>query len=204
MSVSIGYGSPRHALVITLCIIPCTASGCSHENALSMRTGAPSSVDEQILGRARPAEHEPRERRVGLHGFAARTAASRTAGPSAGTASGDGIPPGGRSCREATSGSRARGSSGSRSSARRARASRGRRPDCRSRSRARGPTSRSTRSGSSISLIARGDAHLAREPADRRCGNSGDRCRPLRRALGRRVRASSCMRRLDRSARRAA
>ena len=34
ISVSIGYGSPRQALVMTLCIMPCTASGYSHENAL--------------------------------------------------------------------------------------------------------------------------------------------------------------------------
>ena len=52
ISVSIGYGSPRHALVITLCIIPCTASGYSHENALSIRTGVPSSLTNRSSGSA--------------------------------------------------------------------------------------------------------------------------------------------------------
>ena len=42
-SVSMRYGSPRNALVITLCIRPCAESGCSHENAWSMRIGAPSA-----------------------------------------------------------------------------------------------------------------------------------------------------------------
>ena len=51
-SVSIGYGSPRQALVMTLCIIPCTASGYSHENALSMRTGRPSSSTKRSSGSA--------------------------------------------------------------------------------------------------------------------------------------------------------
>ena len=58
-SVSIGYGSPRHAFVMTLCMSPCTASGYSHENALSMRTGVPSSLTKRSRGsagqpRARP------------------------------------------------------------------------------------------------------------------------------------------------------
>ena len=42
-SVSIGYGSPFQALRINRCISPCAAIGASHENALSMRTGLPSS-----------------------------------------------------------------------------------------------------------------------------------------------------------------
>lgn len=52
ISVSIGYGSPRHAFVITLCIRPCTASGYSHENALSMRTGPPCSSTNKSSGAA--------------------------------------------------------------------------------------------------------------------------------------------------------
>ena len=52
ISVSMGYGSPRHAFVMTLCITPCTASGYSHENALSMRTGAPSSSMKRSSGAA--------------------------------------------------------------------------------------------------------------------------------------------------------
>ena len=59
-SVSIGYGSPRQALVMTLCIMPCTASGYSHENALSMRTGVAVVVDEQIVGLGGPAERQRR------------------------------------------------------------------------------------------------------------------------------------------------
>ena len=51
-NVSIGYGSPRQALVMTLCIIPCTASGYSHENALSIRTGVPSSLTNRSSGSA--------------------------------------------------------------------------------------------------------------------------------------------------------
>ena len=43
MSVSSRYGSPRVALVITVCIRPCADSGCSQENAWSMRIGVPSS-----------------------------------------------------------------------------------------------------------------------------------------------------------------
>ena len=42
-SVSSRYGSPRVALVITVCIRPCADSGCSQENAWSMRIGVPSS-----------------------------------------------------------------------------------------------------------------------------------------------------------------
>src|SRR5262249_4066426 len=38
-SVSIGYGSPLHALWMTICIIPWAEIGASHENALSMRCG---------------------------------------------------------------------------------------------------------------------------------------------------------------------
>ena len=37
---------------MTLCIIPCTASGYSHENALSMRTGEPSSLTNRSSGSA--------------------------------------------------------------------------------------------------------------------------------------------------------
>ena len=37
---------------MTLCIIPCTDSGYSHENALSMRTGVPSSLTKRSSGSA--------------------------------------------------------------------------------------------------------------------------------------------------------
>ena len=50
ISVSMRYGSPRQALVITLCIRPCTESGYSQENPLSMRTGAPSSSTNRSSG----------------------------------------------------------------------------------------------------------------------------------------------------------
>src|SRR5215469_7230537 len=50
--VSMGYGSPRHAFVMTLCIRPCTASGYSHEKALSMRTGPPASSMNRSPGAA--------------------------------------------------------------------------------------------------------------------------------------------------------
>ena len=43
-SVSSRYGSPLTALVITLCIMPCADSGCSQENAWSMRIGDPSAL----------------------------------------------------------------------------------------------------------------------------------------------------------------
>jgi len=50
ISVSIGYGSPRHAFVMTLCISPWADSGCSHENPLSMRTGSPSASTNRSSG----------------------------------------------------------------------------------------------------------------------------------------------------------
>ena len=51
-SVSSLYGSPRQALVMTLCIRPCTDSGYSQENALSMRTGVPSLSTNRSSGSA--------------------------------------------------------------------------------------------------------------------------------------------------------
>ena len=50
--VSIGYGSPRQALVMTLCIRPCTDRGYSQEKALSMRTGPPSASTNRSSGLA--------------------------------------------------------------------------------------------------------------------------------------------------------
>jgi hypothetical protein len=65
-SVSMRYGSPRQALVMTLCISPCTDSGYSHEKALSMRTGEPSSLTKRSSGS--PASPAPcRPAAVGLH-----------------------------------------------------------------------------------------------------------------------------------------
>ena len=49
-SVSIGYGSPRQALPITLCIRPCADNGYSHEKPLSIRTGSPSSSTHRSCG----------------------------------------------------------------------------------------------------------------------------------------------------------
>ncbi len=49
-SVSIGYGSPFHALVMTICIMPCAAIGASQENALSMRKGRPSASRSRSSG----------------------------------------------------------------------------------------------------------------------------------------------------------
>ena len=60
------YGSPAHALRITLCNMPCAANGCSHENALSMRRGCAVAVDEEILGRVHVAERAGVERAVRL------------------------------------------------------------------------------------------------------------------------------------------
>ena len=144
------YGSPRQALVMTLCIRPCTASGYSHENALSMRTGLPSSSTNRSSGDAGQPSASAGERRVRLAPRPGCSAASRSAGSRAGTAPCGESRRAGRSCRAATSGSRARGSSGSRSNAPRARASRGTRPDCRSRSRARRPSESVQGIGSSI------------------------------------------------------
>ena len=155
-------------------------------------------VDEEIL-RARPASRA-RVRRAACRAArpAARSAAWPTAESSAETASGAGIRRAGRSCRAATSGSRARGSSGSRSNARRARASRGRRPGLPVTVACSRPHESVHAIGSSILLVARGDAHLAREAADRRRRHAGDRCRPLRRALGDAL-LQQLMRRLDRA-----
>ena len=49
-SVSILYGSPAHALRITVCIMPCAASGYAHEYAWSMRRGAPSASTSKSSG----------------------------------------------------------------------------------------------------------------------------------------------------------
>ena len=49
-SVSIRYGSPAQALRITVCIIPCAASGYAHENAWSMRRGLPSASTTRSSG----------------------------------------------------------------------------------------------------------------------------------------------------------
>ena len=51
-SVSILYGSPRQALVMAFCIMPCTDRGCSHEKALSILTGLPSSLTNRSSGSA--------------------------------------------------------------------------------------------------------------------------------------------------------
>ena len=65
-SVSSRYGSPRVALVITVCIRPCADSGCSQENAWSMRIGVPSASIAELLGVGRKAERRRVERRVRL------------------------------------------------------------------------------------------------------------------------------------------
>ena len=49
-SVSIGYGSPLWAFVITRCSMPWAASGASHENALSIRAGVPSASTRRSSG----------------------------------------------------------------------------------------------------------------------------------------------------------
>src|SRR5918996_723640 len=53
--VSIGYGSPLWALVITRCNRPWAASGASQENALSMRKGRPSGSIKRSSGPGRKA-----------------------------------------------------------------------------------------------------------------------------------------------------
>ncbi len=50
-SVSMRYGSPLAALLITMCITPCADSGVSHEYALSMRSGLPSRSMTSSSGR---------------------------------------------------------------------------------------------------------------------------------------------------------
>ena len=45
-----GYGSPAHALAITMCIMPWEASGASQENALSMRSGVPAPSTSRSSG----------------------------------------------------------------------------------------------------------------------------------------------------------
>ena len=49
-NVSILYGSPAQALAITMCIMPCAASGASQVNALSMRIAVPSSSNSRSCG----------------------------------------------------------------------------------------------------------------------------------------------------------
>ena len=49
-SVSIGYGSPLWAFVITRCSMPWAASGASQENALSIRRGVPSVSTRRSSG----------------------------------------------------------------------------------------------------------------------------------------------------------
>jgi hypothetical protein len=60
IKVSMRYGSPRVALVITLCIRPCADSGCSQEKAWSMRMGEPSGLIGQLLGAAPGSPAAPR------------------------------------------------------------------------------------------------------------------------------------------------
>ena len=50
ISVSTGYGSPRQAFEITMCIMPWAATGNSQLNALSMRSGSPSSSTSKSSG----------------------------------------------------------------------------------------------------------------------------------------------------------
>ena len=78
ISVSMPYGSPRQALVITLCIMPCTASGYSQEKALSMRTGPPSASTNKSSGPAGQPSASP------ARGVSGRTAS----GPFGGLATG--------------------------------------------------------------------------------------------------------------------
>ncbi len=66
-SVSILYGSPRQALVMTLCIRPCTDSGYSQEKPLSMRTGLPSSSTNRSSGSAGQPSAMPSSGVFGLH-----------------------------------------------------------------------------------------------------------------------------------------
>ena len=64
--VSIGYGSPRQALVMALCIMPWTDNGYSHENALSKRTGLPSSSTNKSSGSAGQPNGMPSSGELGL------------------------------------------------------------------------------------------------------------------------------------------
>ena len=49
-SVSMRYGSPATALRITVCSMPCAASGYSQLNALSIRRGSPRSSTTRSAG----------------------------------------------------------------------------------------------------------------------------------------------------------
>ncbi len=127
-SVSIGYGSPLWALVITRCIRPWAASGASQENALSIRGGRAVRLDQQVLGARREAERRPRQRLAGddLAGLAGRL---RTrAGSASGRAACSESRPAHRSCRAGSAADAARGRCGSRWNAPRCRASRACRP----------------------------------------------------------------------------
>ena len=64
-SVSIGYGSPLWAFVITRCSMPWAASGASQENALSIRRGRAVGLDQEIRGGGRKPERRPRQRLAG-------------------------------------------------------------------------------------------------------------------------------------------
>ena len=190
-SVSIGYGSPRQALVMTLCIRPCADSGCSQEKPLSMRTGSPCSSTKRSSGPSGQPSGAPSSGVFGLTacgplgGRALRRHRPRVRRAVAEAARA------GRWCPAATSGSRARVWSGSRWSARRGRASRGTPPGCRSPCRASCPTSRSRRSAarSCWSRAVTPSSWARRRIVARR--DAGDARRPFGRAAARPARASS-------------
>ena len=65
-STSMGYGSPRQALPITMCISPCADRGASHENALSIRMAVPSSSTSRSSGPWGKPKCGPGSGRLGL------------------------------------------------------------------------------------------------------------------------------------------
>ena len=69
ISVSILYGSPRQALVMALCIRPCTDSGYSQEKPLSSRTGPPFSSTNRSSGSAGQPSAMPSSGRFGCTAF---------------------------------------------------------------------------------------------------------------------------------------
>ena len=201
-SVSMRYGSPRQALVMTLCISPCTDSGYSQEKALSMRTGLPSSLTNRSSGSAGQPSAMPSSGWFGLHrarvvGRACagryrareRRLVAKAAGP--------------------VDGAQQRHQDGQRAD--RLEAVGMRRQPAHGVERHRVAGDRVVLVAPGIgpgdrqldALVARGDAHLVRQAADRLGRDAGDLRRPFRRVVLDAL-LQQLERRLDRSCRRRA
>ena len=150
-SVSIWYGSPAQALVMTMCIMPCAASGASQVNALSMRIGVPSSSSSRSCGPLRKTQ-----RHAGQHGVRLAALARPGRQPAGSASDRRLVAPGPRAYRSRQAASAAdasRGRSGTRWSGPRCRAWRASRPGGRPSFRAGGRTYRSRADRSSIAWL---------------------------------------------------